>query len=119
MNNQNESESINKRVGRERELRKKLREAVDRYELTFHKPLSPLVLKEFLVESKKHNQLVFLRDRVGVLSDQDCDYLMHILKENPVNESTVPVQVALDELDDGSMEVAEEDFDKSELDDLE
>lgn len=112
------SDSINKRAGREKEIRKKIRQAIDRYELAFGKPLSPAVLKEFLVRSKQENQFVFLRDRVGVLSDQDCEYAMQILQENPVNETTVPVQVAVAELDEGSLEVPEEDFNDDELDDL-
>lgn len=72
----------NKRAGREKELRQKVRDATDRFESVFGRPLSVGVLREFLDESRKHNRLVFLKDRVGILSDADVDFLENVLKEN-------------------------------------
>lgn len=81
----------NKRAGRESELRKKLKASLSRYEDVFKKPLSVNALEEFLDESEKNNRLVFLKDRIGVLSDQDVKYLRDFLKEQGKGEVEVEV----------------------------
>lgn len=89
----------NKRVGRENELRQKLKDTVKRFEDVFAKPLSTVVLKEFLDESEKNNRMIFLKDRMGQLSDADVNYLRNVLKENVVSTTKAAV-VSSDELDD-------------------
>lgn len=93
----------NKRAGREQELRNKLKATVNRYEDVFAKPLTTSVLKEFLDESEKNNRMVFLRDRMGMLSDQDVNYLRNVLKEN-VAGSSAPVNAAPKEVDFGDVD---------------
>lgn len=94
----------NKRAGREQELRNKLKATVNRYEDVFAKPLTTSVLKEFLDESEKNNRMVFLRDRMGMLSDQDVNYLRNVLKENVAGSSApvkaAPKEVELDDVED-------------------
>jgi len=98
--------SENKRIGRETELRKKVKETADRFEGVFGKPLSPKILNEFLDHSEKHNRNQFLVDKIGVLSDADVHFLRSVLKENVSDksmeeESEAPAgQVDIDDLDD-------------------
>lgn len=102
------AESVeNKRAGREKELRGKLKETLTRFEDVFGRVLSPSVLKEFLDESEKHNRISFLRDRMGMLSDMDVQYLRNILKENVLEDDSKYSkdaaknnEVSLDEVDD-------------------
>ena len=82
--------SVNRRLGREKELRKKMRLALERFESVFAKPLSVNVIKEFLDHSEKQNRLVFLTDRLGVLSDQDVAYVRTLLKEVTVSPELQP-----------------------------
>lgn len=89
----------NKRAGRDKELRGKIKSALDRYEAVFGKPLSTEVLHEFLDESEKNNRIQFLKDRVGVLSDQDVKYLRELLDENKGSPET-ELTVADDDLDE-------------------
>lgn len=96
-------DSLNKRAGREDELRKKMKEVIQRYKDVFSSDLTTNVLKDFLVDSRKANKNNFLRDRIGVLSDIDIDYLETILKEN-VKDSALQdptdEENALEDLDD-------------------
>lgn len=107
--------TINKRAGRDAELREKLKATQDRYEEVFGKPLSLIALKDFLDDSEKQNKFNFLRDRLGVLSDLDVSYLRNVLKENVVNK-TVPASNESPDLDDvnldedGDEDESEEDF---------
>lgn len=80
----------NKRSGREKELRKKIRNAMERYESVFGKPLSAGIIEEFLDESEKHNRITFLKDRVGLLSDWDVDYIRKVLKAGAKSPEVVP-----------------------------
>ena len=63
----------NKRAGREEELRKKLKAAIERYETVFATPLSTQTLLEFLEYSAQQERMKFLVDRVGVLSLMDVN----------------------------------------------
>ena len=97
----------NRRAGREDELRKKLKATVQRYEDVFAKPLTTSVLKEFLDDCEHHNKMTFLRDRMGLLSDQDVAYLRNVLKENVANAFSVaatnkPSEMDVEELEDVS-----------------
>jgi hypothetical protein len=92
-----------KRIGRDTELRNKLKEASERYESVMGAPLSVDVLKRFLDESEWNNKFLFLRDRIGVLSDADVGFVRQILK---VSVRPVPVsEEAVEELSEGLEEV--------------
>lgn len=103
----------NKRAGREEELRKKVKDVIERYEAVFGKPLTTEALKEFLDYSEKQNRITFLVDRVGVLSDMDVEYLRHVLKENVKGskiKDPLPDEDALEDLEDVSDEELLEDL---------
>ncbi len=101
--------SENKREGRETELRKRVKECIERYESVFGKPLTTEALKFFLDESEKDNRNEFLRSRIGVLSDMDITYLRRVLKENvkgtklkdPLPEEEIP---ELDDIEESGIE---------------
>ena len=101
--------SENKREGRETELRKRVKECIERYESVFGKPLPTEALKFFLDESEKDNRNEFLRSRIGVLSDMDITYLRRVLKENvkgtklkdPLSEEEIP---ELDDIEESGIE---------------
>ena len=98
--------SNNKRIGRETELRKKIKDTADRFEGVFGKPLSPKILHQFLDHSEEHNRNQFLVDKIGVLSDADVHFLRSVLKENVSSASAEedveesPEQVDIDDLED-------------------
>ncbi len=88
-----------RRAGRDKELRTKLKNVLDRFEAVFNKPLSVDVLHEFLDESEKHNRIQFLKDRIGVLSDQDVSFLRNVLSENSgTHETELVVADEIEEL---------------------
>lgn len=100
----------NKRLGRENELRVKLKAALDRYEAVFGKPLSVSFLSEYLTDAEKQNKYIFLKDRIGMLSDQDVKYLRFVLAENksaPDHEVKVATE---DETDLSELEDIDTDF---------
>lgn len=100
----------NKRLGREQELRLKMKAALDRYEAVFGKPLSVQFLSQYLTDAEKNNKYVFLKDRVGELSDQDVKFLRFILAENSSAPET-EVKVVTDEDNTlENLEDIEEDF---------
>lgn len=105
--------SENKRAGRDKELRKKMRAALDRYESVFGKPLSAKVLNEFLDESEKRNRLTFLTDRIGVLADQDVKYLRELVNENVASPET---ELSVDVTEESVQQI--EEIDDINLDDL-
>ena len=93
----------NKRAGREDELRRKVKESIERYESVFGVPLTTEALKAFLDYSEEHNRNTFLVARIGVLSDADVGYLRNVLKENAKGtklKDPLPDVDALSELDD-------------------
>lgn len=81
---------VNKRIGREKELKKKIKAAIDRYETVFGKPLSAGALKEFCDYCEKENRMVFLRDRIGRLSDVDSTFIRGLLKETAASNEVQP-----------------------------
>jgi hypothetical protein len=102
--------SENKRAGREEELRKKIKEVIERYESVFGSPLTTEALKDFLDYSEAQNRNTFLVDRVGVLSDMDVKYLRNVLKENKKGtriKDPLPDVDALSDLDDVEDELAD------------
>ena len=95
--------SENKRAGREEELRRKVKEVIERYESVFGAPLTTEAFKAFLDYSEAQNRNTFLVDRVGVLSDMDVKYLRNVLKENKEGtriKDPLPDEDALDALDE-------------------
>lgn len=95
--------SENKRAGREEELRKKVKECIERYESVFGTPLTTEALKSFLDYSEADNRNIFLRGRIGVLSDTDVGYLRLVLKENAKGtkiKDPLPDEDALEDLED-------------------
>lgn len=101
----------NKRLGREKELRRKMRDCMDRFESVFGKPLSTGIILEFLDESEKHNRLTFLKDRIGLLSDWDVEYIRTVLKAASKSPELVPdiEDAESDEGDDDQVELDLED----------
>ncbi len=103
---------VNKRAGREEELRRKVKETIDRYESVFNVPLSTEALESFLNYSEENNRNVFLTGRIGVLSDMDVKYLRNVLKENTkgtnraINDPLPDPEAleGLDDIEDGSNE---------------
>jgi len=93
-----------KRIGREQELRNKLKETLTRFEDVFKYPLSVSALKVFLDECELENRHSFLRDRLGLLSDKDVEYLRIVLKESAEKGLNKPtpkeVEEATAEIDD-------------------
>ena len=89
----------NKRAGRDKELRGKVKNALARFESVFNKPLSTEVLNEFLDYCETQNRIQFLRDRVGDLSDQDVKFLRELINENGASSET-EVTVADDDLEE-------------------
>lgn len=96
----------NRRIGREKELKDKLKSAAERYEGIFGKPLSVKVLTEFLDHSERQNWITFLKSRIGEpLSDVDIKYLRDIVRSTMGSDSPSEGRVALaqhvdDDLDD-------------------
>ncbi len=90
----------NKRIGRESELRKKVKDAMQRHVDVFGKELTVEGLREFLDESEKQNRLTFLRDRIGMLSDLDVKFIRDVLKGSKGANIAVVDTESLDELDE-------------------
>ena len=97
---------MNDRLGREQELREKLKATVERYENVFGKQLTVGNLKDYLDEEEKKNKLDFLRGRMGLLSDTDIGYMRNILKENAKAPNTASPKVvsALTDIDEDEIE---------------
>lgn len=89
--------SANRRAGREKELRAKLKACADRYETVFGKTLSVNDIRFFCDEEEKREKLTFLRDRVGQLSFADVGYVRQIIKSGEVAPELPP---KLDEVEE-------------------
>ena len=92
---------VNKQAGRQEELRKKMKDTIERYESVFSKPLSVAYLREFLAEESKQEGFRFLRDRLGFLSGTDIKYLRNIVDDRAKSPETPPSLDEDDVDDDG------------------
>ena len=88
----------NRRAGREEELSKKLKLAVDRFESVFSKPLTVKVILEYLAHEEFRNRVKFLRDRIGELTDADVGFLRKLIAHSGAAPEVVPDMVDADQL---------------------
>lgn len=89
----------NRLAGRQIELRKKMKESLERYDAVFGRSLSVKELKDFLAEEAKQEKWRFLRDRLGLLSDTDIKFLREIIDSGTALSAEAPPEID-DELED-------------------
>ena len=80
----------NKRAGRETELKNKMKGTIERYESVFGKPLDVKTILDYLTHEELNNKMVFMRDRMGVLSDADVGFLRNMVKVTKAAPELVP-----------------------------
>lgn len=92
------STAINRRVGREKELRQRMKDTLSRYEAVFGKVITVKELREWLIEEGKEEKRQFLRDRMGFLSNVDTSFLLRVI-DDAGGAPEMPPEV-LDEMDE-------------------